>query len=95
MLAAMPADSQREEISRSKVSLEGILGYPVTSFSYPYGSRDDETVSLVREAGFACACSTVPGTVGHGADPLQLPRVQVEDWDGEEFATRLSQWLQS
>jgi len=95
MLAALPADSQREEIYRSKVSLEGILGYPVTSFSYPYGSRDDETVSLVREAGFACACSTRPGAVGHEADPLQLPRFQVEDWTGDEFATRLSQWFES
>jgi len=98
MLAALPADSQRDEICRSKASLEAILGHPITSFSYPYGSRDNyttETASLVREAGFARACSTLASAVGRDPHRFQLPRIQVEDWNGEEFARRLLAWFES
>ena len=86
---------QREEIQHSKASLERLLGHPVTSFCYPYGAYAAETIGLVRDTGFVCACTTHPGTIGRHVDPLQLPRVHVEDWDGEEFAKRLSLWFDS
>lgn len=95
-LSALDADSQRREIDESKARLEEILGRPVTSFAYPYGRECDysfETVGLVRGAGFDCACTTSVGTVGRGADPFRLPRVQVEDMDGEAFARLLSEKL--
>jgi peptidoglycan/xylan/chitin deacetylase (PgdA/CDA1 family) len=95
-LAALPAALQQDEIQRSKAQLEQILDGPVTSFAYPHGSRRDytsETVALVREAGFACACASKAGTVGRLTDPFQLPRVQVQDWDAEEFARRLKRWF--
>lgn len=95
-LSALDADSQRREIVESKARLEEILGMPVTSFAYPYGRECDysrETVGLVREAGFDCACTTSVGTVGRGSDPFQLPRVQVQDMDGESFARLLSEKL--
>jgi peptidoglycan/xylan/chitin deacetylase (PgdA/CDA1 family) len=97
-LAALPAVLQRDEIQRSKVHLEEILGHPVTSFAYPYGGPSDytaETAAIVREAGFACACSTLAGVVGRTTDRFQLPRVQVNDWDGEEFARQLTLWFDS
>jgi peptidoglycan/xylan/chitin deacetylase (PgdA/CDA1 family) len=83
------------EIRDSKAQLENIVGRPVTSFSYPYGSRADytaETVDLVRGAGFACACSNFFGPVRPDTDRYQLPRVIVRDWDGDEFARRLEHW---
>jgi peptidoglycan/xylan/chitin deacetylase (PgdA/CDA1 family) len=89
LLAALPAVLQREEIQQSKAYMEAILGRPVTSFAYPHGNYTPETVALVRTAGFACACSTVAGVVRKGTDCLQLPRVQVGDWDGEVF----NRWL--
>jgi peptidoglycan/xylan/chitin deacetylase (PgdA/CDA1 family)/SAM-dependent methyltransferase len=95
-LSALSVASQRNEIQQSKNRLEEILGRRVTSFAYPYGTQKDyttETVALVREAGFACACSAVEGVVGSSTDRFQLPRVFVQDWDGEEFAKRLSDWL--
>ncbi|MCI0693010.1 polysaccharide deacetylase family protein [candidate division KSB1 bacterium] len=89
LLSALPAVLQREEIQQSKAHLEEILERPVTSFSYPHGNYTAETVALVRAAGFTCACSTVAGIVRIGTDCLQLPRVQVGDWDGEVF----NRWL--
>ncbi len=102
-LAALPPDQQSAEIVGSKERLETILEREVSSFSYPYGGRDDYTeqsVAAVREAGFVCACSNPgrtpsrEGLVLPGCDPFQLPRVLVRDWDGEEFESRLeSAWF--
>jgi peptidoglycan/xylan/chitin deacetylase (PgdA/CDA1 family) len=94
MLAARPAPEQRAEIRQSKACLEEILGRPVVTFAYPYGSREDytaETVAGVREAGFLCACSNFAGLAAPDTDRFQLPRVMVMDWDGEVFARRLNE----
>jgi peptidoglycan/xylan/chitin deacetylase (PgdA/CDA1 family) len=98
LLSALPAAAQWEEISQSKARLEEILGAPVTSFAYPHGDRSDytdETVALVREAQFRCACSAFGGAVERSTDQFQIPRFQVEDWDGEEFAKWLWQWFRN
>lgn len=92
VLASLPVERQRSEIVESKQRLEEILGRPVGSFSYPYGTKGDytlATIRLVQEAGFTSACANFPGLVGPDADPYQLPRVLVRDWDGDEFARRL------
>jgi hypothetical protein len=71
------------------------------NFAYPHGNYSQETTALVREAGFTSACTTYPRTVRRcdapkeppqGGDRFKLPRVVVEDWDGEEFAKQLSEW---
>jgi hypothetical protein len=72
------------------------LGASVTSFTYPYGARaqySKQTPRLVKEAGFACACSSFPGHVAFYTDPYQLPRYLVRDWDGDTFARHLEDWF--
>lgn len=93
LLSALPATLQRNEIQQSKADLEEIVGHQVSSFAYPYGDYTNETVALVREAGFARACSTIADGVRRRSDCFQLPRVVVEDWDGEEFTRRLENWF--
>src|SRR5918999_469587 len=97
-LSQLSLSLQRKEIKESKDCLEEILGRPVVSFAYPYGKRSDyttQTIDLIKESGFTCACSNFPGTVRRGTDPYQLPRLCVMDWDGEEFSRRLSSWFDS
>lgn len=92
-LSALDRERQRQEIRQCKTDLEALIGRSVTSFAYPYGRARDytsETVELVRESGFSRACSTSAGLAGCDSDPLQLPRMNVGDWDGEEFAQRLT-----
>jgi peptidoglycan/xylan/chitin deacetylase (PgdA/CDA1 family) len=92
-LAAHPLSLQCDEIRQSKADLEDVLGHKVTSFSYPHGNYTAETAALVREAEFTCACTSMFDIVRRHTDRFQLPRIEVRDWDGEEFARRLSNWL--
>ena len=90
LLPALPPSLQRSEIHESKQALENTIGRSVTLFSYPYGGFDSQTIDLVRQAGFSCACANSAGAVCSSSDVFQLPRLNVEDCDGEEFARRLS-----
>jgi peptidoglycan/xylan/chitin deacetylase (PgdA/CDA1 family) len=92
-LADTPAAQQRIEIQQSKKVLEAMLNRPVTSFAFPFGSSAPETVAMVRDEGFVCACSTRSDVVFRGADRFLLPRVIVRDWDGERFGRFLRWWM--
>lgn len=59
-LTRLPREQRRAEIRESREFLEQKLGRPVTSFCYPRGDLDDETVQMVAEAGYACAVVTPP-----------------------------------
>jgi len=96
VLSAIPTAAQETEIRESKTRLEAMLGRPLFSFSYPFGKRTDyteETVAIVRQAGFRCACSNFPGNVCRGADLFQLPRVIAPHCGGKEFRGWLRRWF--
>jgi peptidoglycan/xylan/chitin deacetylase (PgdA/CDA1 family) len=93
VLSAHSPDFQRKEIRQSKMECEEIIGRPVTSFSYPYGAYNEESLSAVAEAGFTCACLTEAGPVRRGSDRLRLPRNYVGNWGGEAFAKWLSRGM--
>ena len=92
-LADMAAAQQRTEIRQSKQTLEAILNRPVMSFAFPFGSSTSETVAMVREEGFTCACSTRSDLVFRGVNRFYLPRFTVRDWDGERFGRFLQWWM--
>jgi peptidoglycan/xylan/chitin deacetylase (PgdA/CDA1 family) len=95
VLTTLRLEDQREEIVGGKLALERILGHPLQSFSYPYGRYSAATARLVEAAGFQNACSTQAGTFTAEVDRFSLPRVHVEDCDGEEFARRMARWFES
>ena len=92
-LSTLPAAWQQKEIRESKARLQGILGRRVDSFAYPHGDMSAEAEGIVREAGFACACSCISDVVGRSTNLFRLPRVEVQDWDGKKFARQLSRWF--
>jgi peptidoglycan/xylan/chitin deacetylase (PgdA/CDA1 family) len=94
-LSQLTPSEQHAELEQSKATLEEILERPVKTFAYPFGGKEDyttETVALVRETGYDCACSNFPGIVRRDTDLFQLPRLGVHNWDGDEFE-RLIRWL--
>lgn len=88
-LTRLPAEAQRVEIEQCTTSLEEMVGRRPTSFAYPFGDFSEETEALVRAAGFRDAVTTAAATLGSSPDPMRLPRVQVGNWDGDEFEARL------
>lgn len=91
-LSALSQREQEEEIGGSKRRLEALLGVPVTSFAYPFGSRRDydrTSIRLCREAGFLRAVSTEAGQVHRWTDRWQMPRQLVRNWDAGTFAAHL------
>lgn len=96
VLSAIPLLQQEQEIKQSKIQLEEILGQTVESFAYPYGTKDDytaETVKLVKQSRFTCACSNFKGVVQRRASLFELPRLVVRDWDGDQFERQLRGWF--
>jgi peptidoglycan/xylan/chitin deacetylase (PgdA/CDA1 family) len=95
-LAELTPEQQSEEIRGGRNRLESILGRPPRGFSYPYGGRADynrDSIRLVRDAGFAFACSNFGGPVANREDVFQVRRVIVRDWNGEEFKARMEEAL--
>jgi peptidoglycan/xylan/chitin deacetylase (PgdA/CDA1 family) len=92
VLSALAVGEQRGEIFDDVEALTAILGRPPRTFSYPYGSLGDytdETVALVREAGFVGACSNHLGVVKPWTDGFRVPRNIVRNWDAETFKAKL------
>jgi peptidoglycan/xylan/chitin deacetylase (PgdA/CDA1 family) len=87
-LSAQSASTQQTEVLSSKKWLDEIVGRPTGSFAYPYGGSDhytQATVQAVRNAGFRYACTTVARDVKKIDSPLELPRFNITDMNGEEF----------
>lgn len=92
-LANLSTEEQQAEICQSKEFLEKVLDQPVTSFSYPNGSLDSRTPDLVKQAGFAVACSSFVDAAGYASDRFRLPRLWVRNHNGEAFSRWLHRWL--
>ncbi|MEA3188613.1 MAG: hypothetical protein QOD99_2443 [Chthoniobacter sp.] len=85
-------EAQTQELVTSKTTLETWLGRPVRSLAFPYGNYTAETVAAARSAGFESAVTTEERYLRRADDPLEIPRVFVRDWNGEEFDRHLTQW---
>ncbi|MGI8631543.1 MAG: polysaccharide deacetylase family protein [Solirubrobacterales bacterium] len=75
-LPTLTRDQARGELQGSRKDLEELLGEPVRSAAYPYGTASAETIEACREAGFTAAVRN--SARGDWADPLNLPRQDME-----------------
>lgn len=94
VLPEFSLDVQRKEIEQSKLRLEEIVGHPVNKFAYPHGQYSQSTLTLLREAGFHCACSTASEVTKKDIDSFELPRFQVLNLDGDQFSKQLLEWFE-
>ena len=87
-----PADATRE-IALSKLRLEERLGREVEAFAFVKGSLADyrpEHASLVQQAGYRLAFTSVSGANGPETDRFRLRRYNVEPYPARTFELVLS-----
>jgi peptidoglycan/xylan/chitin deacetylase (PgdA/CDA1 family) len=94
-LAALTPAEQRVEIRDGNARLERIVGKPIRSFSYPFGSATDftaETITLLRHEGIKQACANYAERLHAGTDVYRLPRHVVRNWSPNQFRQWLATW---
>ena len=87
-----PAQAFRE-IALSKLRLEERLGREVEAYAFVKGSQADfrpEHASLVQQAGYKLAFTSVSGANGPGGDRYRLRRYNVEPYPARTFELVLS-----
>ncbi|WP_374661034.1 polysaccharide deacetylase family protein [Inhella sp.] len=99
ILARLPLDEARSEISTGREVLEDLLGERIGLFAYPNGKPGEdylpEHARLVRELGFDAAVTTAPGAARWGQDLMQIPRFTPWDRTPGRFALRMMLNLRS
>ena len=92
-LADLEVDEAAREIMLSKLRLEEHLQRPIRAFAYVKGSEAHYRLvhlSLLKQAGYDVAFTSISGSNGPGSDPLQLHRYNVEPYPSRTFELVLS-----
>ncbi len=76
LLKGKPLAYVQEEVDTSKTMLEQEYHIHVYSFAYPYGAFDAQTLSVVKQAGFTTAASTIAGNEQNQQNRYFLFRVR-------------------
>jgi peptidoglycan/xylan/chitin deacetylase (PgdA/CDA1 family) len=87
-LADLEVDEAAREIVLAKLKLEEALGRPVRAFAYVKGSEAHFKLvhlSLLRQAGYDIAFTSVSGANTPRTDPLRLHRYNVEPYTPRTF----------
>ncbi len=80
ILSQLPREDQESEILLSQQRIHEKTDVLPTSFAYPNGSARDytqDTVEILRQAGFQAACTTRKGSNRPGCDPYELRRIGI------------------
>ncbi|MBF0488573.1 MAG: polysaccharide deacetylase family protein [Nitrospirae bacterium] len=89
-LTSLSGEALRGEIFGSKSALEERLGMGVDYFCYPYGDYNEETIDMVKAAGYKAAFTTRKGCVFKADNPYELKRISVKSTTGPlAFAYKL------
>jgi peptidoglycan/xylan/chitin deacetylase (PgdA/CDA1 family) len=87
-LAAVTLDEAVREIAVSKLKLEEKLGRPMRAYAYVKGSEahfHPVHESLLKQAGYDIAFTSISRSNGPGADPFRLGRYNVEPYPTRTF----------
>jgi peptidoglycan/xylan/chitin deacetylase (PgdA/CDA1 family) len=89
LITSLSPEERHRELSESRSHCERLCGGCVDLFSYPHGDYNQESVDAVRASGFSVACTSRAGNVKAGTNLMELPRIQVLDWDNNKFVNEL------
>ncbi len=81
-LPEVPDPELAAETRGSRERLERVIGAPVVSFCYPYGTWNARAAAAVKDAGFRAATVIRGGLVADLEEPLRLRRVAVRGTRG-------------
>lgn len=76
-LTTLQTENICEQLSGSKEILEDILGKPVTSFSYPHGNFNSETIAILKECGYVSAVTCKSDFAENAPSLFEIPRKYV------------------
>ena len=88
-LPSLTRSEKAREISGSIERCEALSGIRPTAFAYPYGDIDRESLNLVRDAGFDCACTAQHSFVTRWTEAFSMPRLAVPNCDAPALASLL------
>jgi peptidoglycan/xylan/chitin deacetylase (PgdA/CDA1 family) len=92
-LASHSKAIQNEEIFGCRNYLEE-NNYPfISAIAYPYGSYNQDTLSVIEHNQIALGFTTKAEVVTKSSSPDRLGRFQVNNYTGGELAANLNQWF--
>ncbi len=74
-LDTLSPEEQTKEIVQSRQKLETILGHAIRHFSYPHGTYNADTLSIINQQAFRSVLHAWGGNIRRGANLLMLPRI--------------------
>ncbi len=80
-LTKLPINEAVKEVRESKRFLEESLGKEILLFCYPHGDFNADMKTIVKESGYTCACSTIPGGNMAACDLFALKRTWISPKD--------------
>ncbi|KKQ01449.1 MAG: Polysaccharide deacetylase [Candidatus Roizmanbacteria bacterium GW2011_GWA2_36_23] len=75
-LKSVVKDLAEKQIKNSKVLLEQMFGFPVYTFAFPYGAFSQESLDIVKEAGYTAAVSVISGSEQSETNLFYLSRLR-------------------
>lgn len=76
-LPEIESDIANKEIIDNKNEIEEIIGKEISVFAYPYGEFSEETISLVKDAGYKYAFTTDKGSKALHENPFTIRRIAI------------------
>lgn len=79
-MARLNDDELTSDIRQCKEVLTDILGRPPKAFCYPFGWKDTfdkRVIDTLKQEGFTCAATTMPGLNDRSTDPFALRRLMM------------------
>ena len=80
-LRNVSSEKAREEFDLSKSSLEEIIGKKVVSFSFPYGSYNDNLINIAFDCGYSFVYTTQPEIISLPPKSYVFGRVGIDPED--------------